>query len=116
MNDSRTIRVRFVDRKLYETYLKLKAGKTEEKRLAEYLERAIQDLKKDPFCGIQIPRRLWPKDYVRKYGINNLRKYDLPNGWRLVYTLVGNQIEIVSILLEWFKHKEYEKRFHYKVR
>ena len=43
-----------------------------------------------------------------------MRKCNLPDGWRLVYTLAGNEIEIISILLEWFSHKEYERRFGYK--
>ncbi len=114
-NDERIKRVRFVDQKLYAAFQELKTGKTEEQRLAFHLEQAIADLKIDPFCGIKLPRRLWPKEYVKKYGINNLRKYDLPNGWRLIYTIVGDEIEIISVLLEWFSHKDYEKRFKYNV-
>ena len=41
-------------------------------------------------------------------------KYDLPDGWRLVYTITTpNKVEIISVILEWFNHPEYEKRFHY---
>ncbi|MFA6072930.1 MAG: hypothetical protein WC758_02365 [Candidatus Woesearchaeota archaeon] len=40
--------------------------------------KAIHDLRVDAFSGIQIPKRLWPKEYVKKYNINNLWKYDLP--------------------------------------
>jgi hypothetical protein len=35
---------------------------------------------------------------VQKYCINNLRKYDLPNGWRLLYTIKGNEIEITDVI------------------
>ncbi|MEA1904772.1 MAG: hypothetical protein U9M97_02690 [Candidatus Hadarchaeota archaeon] len=38
---------------------------------------------KDAFCGIQIPKKLIPREYSRKYGIDNLWKYDLPGGWSL---------------------------------
>jgi len=49
-------------------------------------------------------------------GIDNLRKYDLPNGWRLIYTVKGNSVEMVAVILEWSaSHKKYEKRFGYKV-
>gem|GEM_PF-2928534 len=34
---------------------------------------------------------------------------NLARGWRMVYTLVGNEVEIISIILEWFGHKEYER-------
>ncbi len=41
----------------------------------------------------------------------------MPNGWRLIYTLRGDTVQIVAVILEWFTaHKEYAKRFGYKVR
>lgn len=92
----------------------MKSGKFEDKQLANEIEGAINALKENPLRGVKIERRLWPKEYVKKYGIDNLRKYDLRNGWRLLYTLAGNQIEIVAILLEWMDHKAYERRFWYK--
>ena len=113
MNNDRIKRVAFGDESIRKAFLELKTGKFEEKKLASYIERAIDDLKTNPLIGIAIPRRLWPAIYVRKFSITNLRKYDLPNGWRLIYTLQGNEIEIVSIILEWFPHKEYERRFRY---
>jgi len=42
--------------------------------------RAIHDLRQNAFSGIQLPKRLIPKEYVQKYSINNLWKYDLPKG------------------------------------
>ena len=54
-----------------------------------------------------------PKEYKQRYGINNLWKYNLPNAWRLVYSITGNEVEIIAILLEWFDHKDYERRFKY---
>ena len=76
--------------------------------------RAINDLKENAFAGIQIPKRLFPTEYVQKYGINNLWKYDLPTGWRLIYTITPeNKVELISAILEWFDHKEYERRFRY---
>lgn len=48
------------------------------------ITKAIKDLKENSFAGIQIPKRLFPQEYVRKYCINNLWKYDLSNGWRLI--------------------------------
>ena len=76
--------------------------------------RAIQDLKGNAFCGAQIPKRLIPKMYVQKYKINNLWKYDLLRGWRLLYTITAeNEVELISAILEWFNHKEYERRFSY---
>ncbi len=39
--------------------------------------------------------------------------YDLPSAWRLIYTIESDEIKIVSIILEWFDHKDYEKKFNY---
>ncbi len=116
MNGNRAKHVAFTDEKLLKAFEELKHGKFEEKELASYIQRAIDDLKENPLIGIIVPKKLWPRDYIAKFQVNNLRKYDLPNGWRLIYTLKGNEVEIVSVILEWFKHKEYEKKFHYKVR
>ena len=78
--------------------------------------RAIKDLQENAFSGIQIPKRLFPKEYIQKYEIKNLWKYDLPKGWRLIYSLKSfTEIEIVAIILEWFtRHKDYGRRFGYE--
>ena len=110
----RILQVAFADVSLKNAFEELKKGKYEEQQLVTFLERAISDLKKNSFCGIRIPSKLWPKEYLKKYKIDNLRKYDLPNGWRLIYTIKGNELEIISVLLEWFNHKNYDKKFKYK--
>ena len=82
--------------------------------IKKWVKRAIEDLKQNAFCGIPIPKKLIPKIYITKYGITNLWKYDLPDGWRLVYSITTvNKIEIISLILEWFDHQNYERRFNY---
>lgn len=105
--------VAFINKKLKENFELLEDGKFEDKQLYDYIDRAMDDLKRDPSCGTKIPKRLWPKIYVRKYGITNLWKYDLPNGWRVIYTIEVDKIKVVNIILEWFDHKEYNRRFNY---
>lgn len=81
--------------------------------LKKAIIKAIKCLKVNAFCGIQIPKRLIPKEY-KKYGLNNLWKYNLPKGWRLIYTITPeNEVEIITAILDWFNHKEYEKKFKY---
>ncbi len=105
--------VGFAKYELKNAFLELKEGKFEEKNLYEFIHRAINDLKINPFSGIKIPKRLWPKEYIKEYQINNLWKYNLPNAWRLIYTLVGDEVKIMSMVLEWYNHKDYERRFSY---
>lgn len=106
--------IKFADKKLKESFNKLKDSKTEDKKIYKWINRALDDLEEDAFCGIQIPKKLIPKTYIDKYGIDNLWKYDLPRGWRLIYSIKGGETLIVSIILEWMDHDNYEKRFGYK--
>ena len=106
-------KIQFANEKVEEAFKKLNRGKYEEERLYEWILRAFNDLKGNPFCGIQIPRRLMPKYYIQKYNVKNLWKYNLPDAWRLMYSIETNQISIISIVLEWLDHKEYERRFRY---
>jgi len=86
----------------------------ESNEIKKYIKRAINDIKQNAFCGIQLPKRLIPKEYAQRYGIKNLWKYDMPDGWRLIYSITTpNKVEIISIILEWFSHPEYERRFGY---
>lgn len=103
-------RVVFGEEKLKNAYYKLEK---DDPNLYHFLSRALDDLKKHPDCGIHISKRLIPKSYIQKYGINNLWKYNLPGAWRLIYSIAGSNVEVVSIVLEWMPHKEYERRFHY---
>jgi len=112
-NKMREIKVAFISEKIREEFNCLKEGKFEDKQLHTFIERAINDLKAKPICGIKIPKKLWPQEYIKNYSITNLWKYDLPNGWRLVYTIEADDIMIVNIILEWFDHKDYERRFRY---
>jgi hypothetical protein len=54
-----------------------------------------------------------PKEYIKKYGIENLWKYNLPNAWRLLYSVARDEVMVISIVLEWLPHKKYERRFKY---
>jgi len=111
----REVVVGFADEKLSEAYEGLKAGRFEDREFFGALSTAIDALKKNPEAGLPVSRALWPKLYVKKYNIGNLRKYDMPRGWRLVYTIKTSEINIIAVLLEWFdSHKKYEKRFGYK--
>jgi len=105
--------VAFRDKKLESSFYKLKEGKFQDKQLYNFIERAINDIKKDPTCSAKIPKKLWPKSYIQKFGITNLWKYDLPDGWRIIYTIKTDEVMILSVILEWFDHKEYERRFKY---
>ncbi len=106
----RPSKVVFADDKIEKSFLEL----DEMSEIKKFIKRAINDIKANAFCGIQIPKRLIPKEYIKKYRIRNLWKYDLPDGWRLLYSITTpTKVEILSIIIEWFNHKEYERKFKY---
>jgi len=85
-----------------------------ENQLHRQLEKALKDIEENAFCGIQIPKKLILKEYIKRFGhLSNLWKYNLPDAWRLIYTIKTNQVEILSIILDWMNHKTYERRFKY---
>lgn len=111
--NNKPIYVTFAGEKLESEFESLKEGKFQDKKLYKFMGRAIKDLKKDPTSGTKIQKKIWPKVYVKNYNVNNLWKYDLPNGWRIIYTIKADDVMILNIILEWFSHKDYEKRFKY---
>ena len=105
--------IKFAEERIAKALKRLKDSKTEEEKLYKWIQRAIEDLKENAFCGIQLPKRLMPRIYVSKYGIDNLWKYDLPKGWRLIYSVSNGTVCVLSIIIEWMDHKDYERRFKY---
>jgi len=104
----------FGNERVKKSFEKLKNSKTEDKNLYKWLIRAFEDLETDPFSGTQIAKKIIPKEYEKKYGkLDNLWKYDLPNAWRLIYTIKNQEIIVLSVVLEWMDHKNYERRFNY---
>jgi len=101
--------IRFLDKNLQDVFYKLEEGDNSKKELFRLINNALDDLEKNAFCGIQIPKKLIPKEY----NVKNLWKYNLPHGWRLIYSVVDNKIIVISLILEWLNHKDYERRFKY---
>ena len=104
--------IRFFDKSTKEAFYRLENGDDSERQLFCIINKAMDNIEKDAFCGIQIPKRLIPSEYFRK-GVKNLWKYNLPGSWRLMYSILNEEIIVVSVILEWLDHKEYERRFKY---
>ena len=106
-------RIFFGEEKIKKQLEELKMGKNEEQELYFFLNQAFENLKKNAFSGIQIPKSQIPKEYLTKYEITNLWKYNLPNAWRIIYSVGKEGVQVLSIILEWLDYKEYERRFNY---
>lgn len=82
--------------------------------LLRSIKKGIELLKENPFAGNQIPKRLIPRKYIKKYDADNIWRIELVNRWRLIYTITGNKLEIISFIIDIFNHKGYDKMFGYK--
>ncbi|MFH1721289.1 MAG: hypothetical protein ABH950_01650 [Candidatus Altiarchaeota archaeon] len=89
-------------------------GDGEAQYLLKIVDKGIAKLAQDPRAGKKIQKRIWPKEYVREYGIDNLWKLNLDSFWRMTYTVTGQKTEIISLFLEVLDHKKYDRRFGYK--
>ena len=105
--------VYFIDDDAKQAFLALTSGRAEDQEIHGLLGEAFDRLAADAFCGIQVPKRLIPKTYLTKYGIDNLWKYNLKRNWRLMYTVAGDGTNVIALIIEWLPHKEYERRFGY---
>lgn len=46
----------------------------------QFILRAFNDIQENCFCGVQIPKKLIPNEYNRRFGeLTNLWKYNLPD-------------------------------------
>lgn len=82
--------------------------------LLRSINRVRDLLKQNPFAGDQVKKKQIPLKYIQKFDVDNVWRIELADRWRLVYTITGNQIEIINFVMDIFDHKDYDKVFGYK--
>lgn len=82
--------------------------------LLNSIKQKIEILRDNPEYGIHIPKDRIPKEYIKDFDVNNLWKVNLSGAWRMIYTIRGSEVEIISLILDIMNHKDYEKKFKYK--
>ena len=94
----------------------LEIGKenTDEMQLLKSIKQKIDFIKANPFYGDPIAKKLIPEEYKKLYGSINLFRVELSSFWRMLYTLKGDQIEIVAFVLDIINHPIYNKKFGYR--
>lgn len=90
----------------------LKAGKqnTGEMQLLRSIRQKIELIKANPFYGDNIKKEQIPKEYA----FSNLWRVELSQFWRMLYTIKGDQVEIICFILEIINHPTYDKKFGYQ--
>ena len=87
-----------------------------ERSILNAINKKISLVKSNPHYGNPMAKNLIPNEYRAKYGIINLFRIELPNFWRMLYTLTNDdsRIEIIAFVLDIADHKRYDKLFGYK--
>jgi hypothetical protein len=83
---------------------------SEEMQLLKSIKQKIELIKVNPAYGEKIPRQQIPKNL----DVPNLFHVSLTGYWRMIYSLEGNQIEIIAFVLYIVDHPTYDKIFGYK--
>ena len=78
------------------------------------INRLFDIMVNNPFYGENAKKDLIPKEYRQKYDADNLFIADLPDYWRMIYTLESDEIEIIAFVLDIISHDEYNKKFRFR--
>ena len=84
--------------------------------LLNAINRIFDILTNNPFYGENAKKDLIPKEYRQKYDVGNLFIADLPDFWRMIYTLESDEIEIIAFILDIIDHEQYNKKFKFRKR
>lgn len=87
---------------------------TGEIQLLRSIKQKMDFIKANPFYGNNIPKALIPHEYIVMYKVSNLWRVELTNYWRMLYTIKGDQVEVICFVLDVINHKDYDKKFGYK--
>ena len=84
--------------------------------LLNAINRLFDIIVSNPFYGENAKKDLIPKEYRQKYDAANLFIVDLPDYWRMIYTLESDEIEIITFVLDIIDHDGYNKKFGFRKR
>jgi len=87
-----------------------------ERIILNAINKKIELIKMNFHYGDPIAKDLIPLEYKEKYDVKNLFRVELPNYWRMLYTLTDDEtkIEIIAFVLDLIDHSTYDKKFGYK--
>ena len=68
-------------------------------------------IKANPFYGNNVEKKKIPKMH---YNVQNLWRVELTGYWRMLYTIKGDEVQIICFVLDILNHEEYNKKFGYR--
>ena len=95
-------------------YNKLKTNPQKNKAILEALNNGKQQLENsDYLLGANHKKDTIPKSYIQKYSLQALYHFDMPDSYRLMYTVRRALDGKEALFLELLSHDEYNKLFGY---
>ncbi len=119
---NKQVEIRFDD-DAYKEYKELQdfviQGKNSKKKptyqqLLSSINNALTNIKANPYFGDLIPRKYISKQTFNKYGTDKILRVELVGYWRLLYTLIGEEVKVIAFILEYMDHDTYNKIFGYR--
>ena len=98
-------------KKLKELEQNIKEGKEfhPEMQLLKSIRQKIEFIRSNPFYGCNISKNKVPKEYH----VHNLWRAELVQYWRMIYTIKGNEQEIICFITDILDHNIYNEKFGY---
>ena len=102
-------------KKVYKYLNKESKNSKLEKSIFNAIKQKIELIKENFQYGDPVSKKLVPKKYIKKYGITNLFRVELPNYWRMLYSVQEGEsrVEIIAFVLDIIDHDDYDKLFGY---
>jgi mRNA-degrading endonuclease RelE of RelBE toxin-antitoxin system len=102
-----------------EVYRRLNASAAHSKAdrsILRAIGRKVELIKANPHYGNPMAKNLIPEEYRRRYGADNLFRVELPNFWRMLYTLTDgeSEVEIIAFVLGIGDHRKYDRLLGYR--
>lgn len=100
----------------YKRLLELATSEKVAQSILNGFNRKRELIKLNHHYGEPIAKDRIPVEYREKYGATNLFWVELPDYWRMLYSLSEGETDnqIVALILGVLNHKEYNKKFGYK--
>ena len=79
-------------------------------QLLRSIKQKIDFIKANPFYGDNIKKRQIPLCYDKQ----NLWTVELTGYWRMLYTIKGDEVQIICFILDILDHNNYDIKFGYR--
>jgi hypothetical protein len=82
-------------------------------QILKSVDTALTNISQNAYYGDRIQKKYLNKKIINKYGTDKILRVELVGFWRLLYTVRGEEVNIIAFILDFMDHKEYSELFKY---